>query len=88
MQSSVSRKKKGSRNRKKARIQLAKPCRKVRLQRDDYSFRPLLEHITNAFDSNNKTDRILFNGKLNIQTRKVSISVGSVLMSVDVPPLM
>jgi hypothetical protein len=50
-------------------------------------FRPLLQHITNAFNSNNKTDRILFNGKLNVQTRKVSISIGSVLMSIDVPPL-
>jgi putative transposase len=36
LQRSVSRKKKGSRNREKARIQLAKSWRKVRLQRDDY----------------------------------------------------
>jgi hypothetical protein len=49
-------------------------------------FRPLLQHMINAFNSNNKTERILFPGKLNIQTRKVLMSVGSVLMSVDVPP--
>src|SRR5215467_11558514 len=36
LQRSLSRKKKGSRNREKARIQLAKSWRKVRLQRDDY----------------------------------------------------
>jgi len=36
LQRSLSRKKKDSRNREKARIQLAKSWRKVRLQRDDY----------------------------------------------------
>jgi putative transposase len=36
LQRSLFRKKKGSRNREKARIQLAKSWRKVRLQRDDY----------------------------------------------------
>jgi putative transposase len=36
LQRSLSRKKKGSRDREKARIQLAKSWRKVRLQRDDY----------------------------------------------------
>jgi putative transposase len=36
LQRTLSRKKKGSRNREKARIQLAKSWRKVRLQRDDY----------------------------------------------------
>jgi hypothetical protein len=49
-------------------------------------FKPLIQHMTNAFNSNNATERILFPGKLNIQTRKVLMSVGSVLMSVELPP--
>ena len=44
LQRSLSRKKKGSSNREKARIQLAKSWRKVRLQRDDYC-----QKITSSF---------------------------------------
>ena len=49
-------------------------------------FKPLLQHMTDAFNSDNATERISFTGKLNIQTRKASMSVGIVLMSIDVPP--
>jgi hypothetical protein len=43
-------------------------------------FKLLLQHMINAYNSNNnKTDRL-------VQTRKLLMSVGSVFMSVNVPP--